>query len=159
MLMGNSKNCKVDFFQLTIDFLGRIMCLDLTPFRKRSANKGNNPGSAEEARRLLNSSTPQHTKYAVVNLNNSKNRRNSFDHNLVSATDSNGFLQQGDMTKVAGSLRDMAATIVNNAKREQARRELRAEWQAVTKVLDRLFFYSYVIAIVFSLAFMFPRPE
>ena len=134
------------------------MCLDQTPFRKRT-NKGSNPSSAEEARRLLTGSTPQHTKYAVVNLNNSKNRRNSFDHNIISATDTNGLLQQGDMTKVADSLREMAATIVNNAHREQARRHLKAEWQAVTKVLDRLFFLSYIIAIVFSLAFMFPRPE
>ena len=134
------------------------MCLDQTPFKRRT-NKGNNPGSAEEARRLLTGSTPHQTKYAVVNLNNSKNRRNSFDHNLISATDTNGLLQQGDMPKVAESLREMAATIVNNAHREQARRQLRAEWQAVTKVLDRLFFYSYIIAIVFSLAFMFPRPE
>ena len=134
------------------------MCLDQTPFQKRT-NKGSYPGSAEEACRLLTGCTPHQTKYAVVNLNNSKNRRNSFDHNLISASETNGLLQQGDMPKVAESLREMAATIVNNAHREQARRQLRAEWQAVTKVLDRLFFYSYIIAIVFSLAFMFPRPE
>ena len=138
------------------------MCLDQSIFNRRNNSRSpQNLGSAEEARRLLSGNTPQHTKYAVVNLNTSKNRRNSFDHNLVSATDnnSNGILQQGDMTKVAGSLREMAATIVNNAQREKATRQLKGEWQAVTKVLDRLFFYSYIIAIVFSLAFMFPRPE
>ena len=148
------------------------MCLDQSAFnRARNGRMSNNLGNAEEARRLLSGNTPKHTKYAVVNLNTSKTRRNSFDHNVISSTDANsngviqqgdatnGVLQQGEMTKVAGSLREMAATIVKNAQKEQSTRQLKAEWQAVTKVLDRLFFYSYILAIVFSLSFMFPRPE
>ena len=148
------------------------MCLDQSAFnRARNGRMSNNLGNAEEARRLLSGNTPKHAKYAVVNLNTSKTRRNSFDHNVISSTDpnsngliqqgdtTNGVLQQGEMTKVAGSLREMAATIVKNAQREQSTRQLKAEWQAVTKVLDRLFFYSYILAIVFSLSFMFPRPE
>lgn len=139
------------------------MCLDNSMFNNRGTTRGNknNPGSAEEARSLLTGSTPHHTKYAVVNLHTSKNRRNSFDHNLITPGDTNcnGVLPEGDMNKVAGSLRDMAATIVNNAKREQIRKQLKSEWVAVAKVLDRSFFVLYIFAIGLSLAFMFPKPD
>ena len=36
--------------------------------------------------------------------------------------------------------------------------EIHSEWKYLASVLDRLFFITYLIAIVISLGFLFPRP-
>ena len=108
------------------------------------------------------------TKYAVVlsNGNSTATRRKaSYEHDVLSPVDihANGLTNdaslQNDSNKVSVSLTEMASVIINNARKEEEYKELRRDWNCVALVLDRVFFYSYVIAIALSLAFLFPRPE
>lgn len=148
------------WFQVAIQFLGRTMCIKSPTCRKLQKR------DREDTRRPATSGPPQHTKYSRVNLNDTNQTLISVEHSLSPGDDSgaNGVLPQSEAqqlkcSSVTNSLREMATTIVRNARQEAAMRELRTEWQAVAEVLDRVFFFSYVIAIVLSLVFIFPHPN
>lgn len=48
-------------------------------------------------------------------------------------------------------------TIIYKQKHEDNIEKIRGEWRAVALILDRLFFFLYVLSIVVSLATIFPR--
>ena len=63
-----------------------------------------------------------------------------------------------ELIQMRKSLQEMTVAIVNNITQEQAFKTVQQEWRIVALVLDRIFFIIYLIAIIGSLIFLFPRP-
>ncbi|XP_067928956.1 neuronal acetylcholine receptor subunit alpha-10-like isoform X2 [Watersipora subatra] len=60
---------------------------------------------------------------------------------------------EGDVREIKRYIK----TIIYRQKQKETSDKIRAEWRAVALVLDRMFFFLYVLSIIVSLATMFPR--
>ena len=69
------------------------------------------------------------------------------------------FIIHSEMTAMKNSLQEIAYGLSSKLRGEEKRREIVLEWRSVALVLDRTFFYLYIIAIVTSLLLLFPRPQ
>jgi hypothetical protein len=99
---------------------------------------------------LLNSSLNQHAVSFQNNLQNNQTQQQQQMNNELNLTLN---LIENDIKEIRDYLRHTRKKLENtDAKAKQTN-----EWKQVALVLDRALFYCYCIAIVVSLALMFPR--
>ncbi len=66
---------------------------------------------------------------------------------------------EGHITDVQRTLERLEDMFLEQSQKKKDNAMLAAEWQTVALILDRTFFYFYIILIGISLAVFFPRPD
>ena len=81
---------------------------------------------------------------------------------LGGSRDENGsssLVLQAEVAAMKSSLQEMATSLNRRFILEEGKRQIALEWKCLALVMDRTFFYMYLIAIIVSLVVLFPRPN
>ncbi len=142
------------YFQICVNVLARIFCLRhrilLIKKLRTSAEMGE---TEEETHHLLNDQANGNSKLDMISMN-SRGRENC--HCNCTSCPCNVHSEISIMKK---SVQSMITILSNTTHKENKKKAIRHEWQCIALAMDRLFFLIYMIAIVFSLSTMFPRPR
>ena len=185
--MGIFSFCVILFlylFQFAVDYLARILLVDTLHFKYTTyrfspsqPNMGSVVYSAPEPEQVI---SPTETDVLTDLPNGNHFELRPTNHSpaftFESQTDS-GFetgsqvrlIRQGSSVTTSCmlthnrersgiALEQFAASMSKKIQKEAETQTQHAEWKVVASVLDRLFFVTYLVLIVLSLAFLFPWP-
>ena len=160
-------------FQITINSLARIFCARMIPASRTQEQKCEVRKGRDDCvgAVIINEDVAQQTE-ATDGEGTRQSNGVSPEVNINAIKDGVGGLQNRSVLKLLNNhfrvlercLKSIESTILDVSgelkEKEVTRqlRELRMEWQIVAMTLDRIFFLIFVIAIVVSLAGLFPRP-
>ncbi len=155
-------------FQITIDFLGRLFCFTWNKKnrKKKFVKKANSLLDEEDGPKCVNSEQNGPTNTWTSFSDNMHMTSLNIDPNKTSSDYSCKLriLERNchSITRQLGEVRNILETIMQTgAQKDTEAAELKhcvTEWKLVAKCLDRLFFLIYLLSIILSLIFLFPRP-
>lgn len=157
--------------------LAKMMCMsNYVPREKHpQAYESVDPKLQKEFKRMRIKEL-KYNKYQIKEVNNVKHHTCSCRTNGSVAA--RGALSQNNLTTAAPNdlspdmsplhlhqtletdvkeIKRYIKTIIYKQKHKENTEKVRAEWRAVALVLDRMFFFLYVLSIIVSLATIFPR--
>lgn len=173
----------LDFLQTVLLSLARLLCmLNYVPRHKDEntyeAIKAEDPKLQKEFKRMRIKEL-KYNKFQIKEMsgNNVTNHICSCKSNGSMPSSRNGGVGNNNLTAPTADLTpDMSPlhlhqglendvkeikryikTIMYKSKHKEHMDKIKAEWRAVALVLDRMFFFLYVLSIIVSLATMFPR--
>ena len=148
-----------------IDFLARVFCMrdDLLPpepFLKKS-NKNNSGSKEGKHKKKFKSPEMKYNKFQMHDVgNHESSAATGFQETRESTSPDKSPMfsyrsLEGEVREIRRYIREM----VQRLHRKEEMGRIALEWRIVALVLDRLFFFCYLIAIVVSLATVFPRTD
>lgn len=162
--------------QLFIDVLARVMCMrnELLPdgdlHRKPSSRSSHTDGSVTfkdgKHKRKVKCPEMKYNKFQMYNMRgeNSSERPSSTHGNCLDSGATSG--TAGDKSPVhfhqsiendVREIRRYLRQLLGRIHQKEDRAKIALEWKIVALVLDRLFFFCYLAAIIISLATIFPK--
>ena len=173
-------------FQITIEFLGRIFCFTCSKQNRKPKLRKVNSLLEEEEEQTRNNGPTNTWNHVTDNANIEQHgSSNTWDHgtmvtdniNMTSISVQEPNPNNSDyscklrilekncikVTRQLGEVKSILEVIMQTEQnKDKQARELKSivkEWKLVALCLDRLFFCLYLVSIVLSLLFLFPRPQ
>ncbi len=173
-------------FQITIEFLGRIFCFTCSKQNRKPKLRKVNSLLEDEEEQKMGTNGPSNTWNHVTDTANSEQHgpSNTWDHVTMASDNINKttfsveqnptnsdyscklrILEKNciKVTRQLGEVKSILEVIMQTEQnKDKQARELKSivkEWKLVALCLDRLFFCLYLVSIVLSLLFLFPRPQ
>jgi len=177
VLYRRAVNKMMFFLQTVLVGLARVMCM-LNYLPKEKAKPAYEPMKLEDPKlqkefKRMRIRELKYNKFQIKDIPNSNNHHicncqlngNSNSVPLIAQSNVTSevspdmsplHLHQGLESDIR-EIKRYIKTIIYKGKHEENLERMRAEWRAVALVLDRLFFFLYVLSIIVSLATIFPR--
>ena len=160
-------------FQLFIDFLARVMCMraGLIPddYDKKYAMQ--NAGGVHfikngKHKKKFKCPEMKYNKFQMYDLKEAAAAAALSNHNHQAGTPGQSEATSPDKSPVhihqsvegdSREIRHYLRQLLNRLHQKEEKSRVAQEWRIVALVLDRLFFFMYLAAIVISLATIFPK--
>ena len=170
---------KIVVFQLFIDWLARAMCMrdELVPedYDKRYASEdairtanatfshfpvSNHEGAKQKKRKSKNKAPPEmkYNKFQMYDM--ASDGSTSFrNHSRAEATspDKSPIHMHQSVESDVKEIRRYLRQLLSRIHQKEEKNKVALEWRIVALVMDRLFFFFYLAAILISLVTIFPK--